>query len=62
MQDESNTENLIKKEETSVENLRELELINQIYRYLMVASAFLVCLAHGANNVATAIAPLQVSI
>ena len=49
---------MIDKNPEAKENVRELELINQIYRYLMVASAFLVCLAHGANNVATAIAPL----
>lgn len=33
-------------------------LTNEIYRYLMVLSAFLVCLSHGSNDVANAISPL----
>jgi phosphate/sulfate permease len=35
-------------------------LIGEVYRYLMVASACLVCLAHGSNDVANAISPLIV--
>ena len=35
-------------------------LTNEIYRYLMVLSAFLVCLSHGSNDVANAISPLIV--
>ena len=35
-------------------------LVSEVYRYLMVASAGLVCLAHGSNDVANAISPLLV--
>jgi phosphate/sulfate permease len=35
-------------------------LTNEVYRYLMVLSAFLVCLSHGSNDVANAISPLIV--
>ena len=35
-------------------------LTNQIYRFLMILSAFLVCLSHGSNDVANAISPLKV--
>ena len=35
-------------------------LIYQTYRWLMVMAAMLVCLAHGSNDVANAIAPLIV--
>ena len=44
------------KRRQSVENL----LIYQTYRWLMVMAAMLVCLAHGSNDVANAIAPLIV--
>ena len=33
---------------------------SELYRWLMVTSAFLVCLAHGSNDVANAISPLIV--
>lgn len=36
------------------------QLVGEVYRYLMVASACLVCLAHGSNDVANAISPLIV--
>ena len=32
----------------------------EVYRFLMVLSAFLVCLSHGSNDVANAISPLIV--
>lgn len=33
-------------------------LICEVYRYMMVGSAMMVCLAHGANDVANSISPL----
>lgn len=39
---------------------QQIILTNEIYRYLMVLSAFLVCLSHGSNDVANAISPLIV--
>jgi len=44
------------KKRQSVESL----LIYQTYRWVMVMAAMLVCLAHGSNDVANAIAPLIV--
>ena len=35
-------------------------LVYECYRWLMVMAAMLVCLAHGSNDVANAIAPLIV--
>ena len=35
-------------------------LVYETYRWLMVMAAMLVCLAHGSNDVANAIAPLIV--
>ena len=35
-------------------------LVSETYRWLMVMAAMLVCLAHGSNDVANAIAPLIV--
>ena len=32
----------------------------EVYRFLMILSAFLVCLSHGSNDVANAISPLLV--
>lgn len=36
------------------------KLIAEVYRYMMVGSAMMVCLSHGANDVANAISPLLV--
>ena len=33
-------------------------MISEVYRYLMVFAASLVCLAHGSNDVANSISPL----
>lgn len=33
-------------------------LICEVYRYMMVGAAMMVCLAHGANDVANSISPL----
>jgi len=35
-------------------------MTSELYRWLMIFSAFLVCLAHGSNDVANAISPLIV--
>jgi PiT family inorganic phosphate transporter len=37
---------------------QENRLISEVYRYLMVFAACLVCLAHGSNDVANSISPL----
>ncbi len=42
----------------SGEQNRENALISEVYRYLMVFAACLVCLAHGSNDVANSISPL----
>jgi len=34
--------------------------VTEVYRFLMVVAALLVCLAHGSNDVANAITPLLV--
>lgn len=39
-----------------------LELEKEAYRFLLVISACLVCLAHGSNDVANSIAPLLVEL
>jgi len=39
-----------------------LELEREAYRYLLIISACLVCLAHGSNDVANAISPLLVEL
>ncbi len=44
---------------TSEQKLVKL-LINEMYRYMMIASACMVCLAHGSNDVANSISPLLV--
>jgi phosphate/sulfate permease len=36
------------------------KLVSEVYRYLMVFAACMVCLAHGSNDVANAISPLVV--
>jgi phosphate/sulfate permease len=36
----------------------ENKLVSEIYRLMMVVSAFLVCLSHGSNDVGNAISPL----
>jgi len=45
---------------TSRRQTAEKILVYQTYRWLMVMAAMLVCLAHGSNDVANAIAPLIV--
>ena len=39
---------------------KQVIVICEAYRYLMIMSAFLVCLSHGSNDVANAISPLIV--
>jgi PiT family inorganic phosphate transporter len=39
-----------------------LELEREAYRFLLIISACLVCLAHGSNDVANAISPLLVEL
>ena len=36
----------------------ENKLVNEVYRYLLIMSSFLVCLAHGSNDVANTISQL----
>jgi len=38
----------------------QAKFTSEVYRYLMVFSAFLVCLSHGSNDVGNAISPLLV--
>jgi PiT family inorganic phosphate transporter len=40
---------------------QEHDLIAEVYRYMMIGSAMMVCLSHGANDVANAISPLLVA-
>ena len=39
---------------------QQAKLTSELYRYLMVLSAFLVCLSHGSNDVGNAISPLLI--
>ena len=39
---------------------RDALLIGEVYRYLMIFAAMMVCLAHGSNDVANSISPLLV--
>lgn len=41
-------------------SFKQVLITSEIYRYLMVMSAFLVCLSHGSNDVANAISPLVI--
>ena len=36
--------------------------MSEVYRYLMVTAAMMVCLAHGSNDVANSISPLIVAL
>ena len=38
----------------------EKDLVSEIYRFMMLAAAMMVCLGHGANDVANSISPLIV--
>ena len=40
--------------------VKQAKLTTEVYRILMVISAFLVCLSHGSNDVGNAISPLLV--
>ena len=44
--------------EASLRNKREAHVISELYRFLMLAAAMMVCLGHGANDVANSISPL----
>jgi len=35
-------------------------MIAEVYRYMMIGAAMMVCLAHGANDVANSISPMLV--
>ena len=41
---------------------KEFALMSEVYRYLMVTAAMMVCLAHGSNDVANSISPLIVAL
>ena len=45
-----------------MENEQQEAVIGQFYRVMMVAAAMLVCLGHGANDVANSISPLLVAL
>ena len=38
----------------------EHNILVDVYRYMMIAAAMMVCLAHGSNDVANSISPLLV--
>ena len=38
--------------------LKQTEVISEVYRYLMLLAAMMVCLGHGSNDVANSISPL----
>jgi PiT family inorganic phosphate transporter len=40
--------------------IKQCKLISEVYRVLMIVSAFLVCLSHGSNDVGNAISPMLV--
>jgi len=40
--------------------LKQAKLTSEVYRFLMVMSAALVCLSHGSNDVGNAISPLLI--
>jgi phosphate/sulfate permease len=40
--------------------IKQARLLSEVYRIMMVVSAFLVCLSHGSNDVGNAISPLVV--
>jgi len=42
--------------------LKGVFIVTELYRILMVAAAMLVCVSHGANDVANAITPLLISL
>ena len=42
------------------QRFKEALIITEVYRALMIISAFLVCLSHGSNDVANAISPLLI--
>ena len=35
----------------------QMKVINEVYRFLMLVAAMMVCLGHGSNDVANAISP-----
>ena len=41
---------------------KQVHVINEVHRILMVVTAVLVCMAHGSNDVANAISPLIVAL
>ena len=40
--------------------MEEHNILVDVYRYMMIAAAMMVCLAHGSNDVANSISPLLV--
>ena len=38
----------------------ELKLVSELYRYLMIVAAMIVCVAHGSNDVSNSISPLLI--
>ena len=48
--------------QNDMENEQQEAVIGQLYRVLMVVAAMLVCLGHGANDVANSISPLLVAL
>ena len=38
----------------------EKKLVSELYRYLMLVAAMMVCLGHGSNDVSNSISPLLV--
>ena len=44
--------------EEHVRHTREAHIISELYRFLMLVAAMMVCLGHGSNDVANSISPL----
>lgn len=45
-------------DEASIKHEKETHVISELYRFLLLVAAMMVCLGHGSNDVANSISPL----